>query len=205
MARHLSLATVIEKNRIASDVAFIMLVEVDVTDGAGTLVETLYFAKNTEDFSYQGNLYKRCGFNFQITESAQRVEEISLDLRDPSMTVANKLDQYDGGVGWRIRMMLVNTGNVTQPPEAEQSAFVMGSKVKGYGASLTLGSRNPLKTRFPARVQWRDRCAWRYKSTECGYEGGIATCDYSLQGDNGCAAHNNSHRFGGFPGLRNRA
>jgi len=205
MARHLSLATVVEKNRIASAVPFIMLAEVEVKTADGTLVETLYFAKNTENFDYQGQTYSRCAFNFNITESATRVAEISLELRDPSLTVAKRLDEYDGGVGWRVRLMMVNTGNVTQPPEAEQMAFVMGSTIKGFSANLTLGSRNPLKSRFPARIQWRDRCAWAYKSKECGYAGGLATCDYSLQGDNGCAVHNNTKRFGAFPGLRNRA
>lgn len=205
MARHASLATVIEKNRIASDVAFIMLAEVDVRNAAGTLVETLYFARNSEDFVYGGKTYVSAGFNFGITESATKVEQITLELRDPSLTVARRLDQYDGGAGWKIRLILVNTANTDQPPEFEQSAYVMGSTIKGYGAALTLGTRNPIRARFPARVQWRDRCAWAYKSTECGYTGPLPTCDYSLQGDNGCAAHDNTHRFGGFPGLRNRA
>jgi hypothetical protein len=29
----------------------------------------------------------------------------------------------------------------------------------------------------------------------------MPSCDLSLQGPNGCAAHNNTQNFGGFPGL----
>jgi len=41
-------------------------------------------------------------------------------------------------------------------------------------------------------------CSWRYKSPECNYSGALPTCAKTLQA---CREHNNSPRFGGFPGV----
>jgi hypothetical protein len=47
----------------------------------------------------------------------------------------------------------------------------------------------------------RKTCPWKYKGTECGYSGGLTTCDLTFDGPNGCNAHfdNNTARakFGG--------
>lgn len=206
MPRPLSLDTVIEKNRVASGVAFLVFMQIEVmSEIDGSLLETLYFVRNNEDITYQGQLYTRSSFTFSITESSESVVDVSLDIRDPTRSVIKKLEDHDGGVGWRIKMMIVNSDALDQDPEYEELVYVMGSSVNGYVASVRLGARNPLGTRFPARGQWRDRCQWIYKSEECGYTGPMPSCDYSLQGDNGCAAHNNTLRFGGFPGIRNRS
>ncbi len=205
MPRPLSLATVVEKNRVASDVAFIVMAEVDVIDETtGNLDETLYFARNNEDVVYRGNTYVKSHFDFNISESAEGVPDISIGFRDPTREVIRKIDQYSGGTGWVVRLMMIATDDMTRAPEVEELVYVMGTSISGYQIDFRLGARNPLSMRFPARMQWRDRCQWAYKSKECGYDGALATCDYTLQGDNGCAAHNNTLRFGGFPGIRNR-
>jgi phage-related protein len=116
-----------------------------------------------------------------------------------------KIDEYNGGTGSTARIMLIATDDLTRAPEVEEMVYVMGAKIAGYTVEFRLGARNPLGINFPARMQWKDRCAWQYKGAECGYTGALPTCDFSLQGDNGCAAHNNTRRFGGFPGIRNRS
>lgn len=42
-------------------------------------------------------------------------------------------------------------------------------------------------------------CELAYKGPECGYTGGLPTCDKTLRGANGCQIHGNSHRFPGAP------
>jgi len=205
MPKHLSLATVVEKNKIASAVAFVMLVELDIiNEVTGAFVKTEYIARNNEDVTYQGNVYKRASFDFDIEETADGIPEVSLNLVDPSGGIMSLAEYHSGGVGWKVRFKYVNTGNITQPPEIEEMVYVVGSKAKKYGIDFTLGARNPLGMRFPRRLQWRDRCAWAYKGRECGYTGVITNCDYTLQGDNGCAIHSNTKRFGAFPGIRAR-
>lgn len=78
---------------------------------------------------------------------------------------------------------------------------VVGAAVKGNVVTWTLGDDNPLASPFPRRRQLMDRCSWRYKSGNCGYVGAMSSCDLTLNGSNGCAAHDNDLRFGGFPGI----
>ena len=206
MPKHLSLATVVEKNKIASTVAFIMLLEVDVVSNVtGLVIETQYLARNNEDVTYQGQVYTSTAFKFEVEESAEGVPEVSVVINDPTGRVMSKVEAYGGGVGWKVRMKYVNTGNLDQPPEIEELVYILATKAENYVVEFTLGARNPLSQRFPRRMQWRDRCGWVYKGAECGYAGPEATCDYSLQGGNGCSAKGNEHRFGGLPGIRPRS
>ncbi|CDT54306.1 Putative Phage-related protein-like (fragment) [Vibrio coralliirubri] len=81
---------------------------------------------------------------------------------------------------------------------------VTGASAKNYEVSWTLGAMDLLRVRTPRRRQMRNRCCWRYKSKECGYTGAQKYCDLSLQGLNGCTAHDNEGNFGGFPGITNQ-
>lgn len=205
MPKHLSLATVVDKNKIASSEAFLMLLEVEVRDPVtGQLDETVYLVRNDEDIFYQGQLYTKSAFEFSVTEAAGEIPEVSVGIEDPTGSVIERAERHHGGVGWKIRMKYISTANITQPPEVEEMVYVMGSKARNYRMDFVLGARNPLAQRFPRRLQWRDRCSWLYKSTDCGYAGALPSCDYSLQGGNGCAAHGNTQRFGGFPGIAPR-
>jgi hypothetical protein len=38
----------------------------------------------------------------------------------------------------------------------------------------------------------------RYKGAQCGYAGALASCDGTFNGPNGCVAHANQARYGGF-------
>ena len=48
--------------------------------------------------------------------------------------------------------------------------------------------------------QWSlgDSCVFLYKGDECGYSGGLTTCDHRRFTDGGCVGHDNEHRFGGM-------
>jgi phage-related protein len=203
MPAHLSVATVIEKNRITSTEAFIVLLEVDVIDPAtGGLVETLYMARNEEAVEYQGNLYVAANFNMEIKRESGEVPEIQLSAVDYSRALQMRMQNYRGGVGFQVRVMVINTANIEQPPEAMETFTITGASASSYVVKFTLGAENPLMQRFPMHNQYADKCRWRYKSEECGYTGWQKTCDLTLQGPNGCAAHGNTINYGGFPGLR---
>ena len=205
MPKHLSIETVIEKNRIASTTAFVMLIEVGViNEVTGILDETIYLARNNEDITYQGHVYTATAFDFNIEESSENIPEVSVSIQDPTGAVMSRAEQYSGGVGWKVRFKYINTGNLTLEPEIEEMVYVVGATAQTYSMDFTLGARNPLSQRFPRRMQWRDRCSWVYKGDECGYTGGETFCDYTLQGPDGCGVKGNTLRFGGFPGIRPR-
>ena len=205
MARHLSVATVIEKNRISSAFAFIPVLDIAVKNPeTGAIVETLHFARNTEDLVYDEKTYVASHFDFDIKHASGSQPELKLSVVDYSRAIQARMQEFAGGVGSEVTLTIVNTGNLDQPPEVQEHFEVTGASAADYTVEFTLGSENPLMMRFPRGRIYKDRCRWRYKGAECGYSGPLATCDYTLQGENGCAAHDNTRRFGGFPGISKR-
>lgn len=204
--RHASVATAIETRRIASGTAFILMVEVEVIDGDGNYVETLRFCKNTENLEYptgSGNIYQAANFDVNVNYTANEQPRITMSAKDYTGVIKERLETYDGIVGSNVILRVVNSDLLDQPAEFEETLTVMGSSAPGWDVNFTLGSENPLALRFPFNVQYRNRCPYRYKGERCGYDGALPSCDYTLDGANGCRVHNNIANYGGFPALRN--
>lgn len=208
MAKHHSVATVIDKNRIASLEAFIPMMIVDVIDHRdGELVEKLRICRNgNEDVTYRGDFFVSTDFQINQKNEIDRPSEVSLSFFDRTGVITRYMQMYRGGVGFKITLFFVNTGNMDQPPEFQETYSVKTASASSdsYTVSFTLGMENPLALRIPRRTQRKDRCQWRYKGPECKYNGNLQTCDYSLQGSNGCSAHHNEENFGGYPGINAR-
>ena len=200
---HFSVATAIEKDRIASDVAFVLVIEIDVLNSSGTLVETLYLAKNSENLVYQGNSYIASNFSVKIDLDAASDPKLQIQAEDPSGVIRDRLELYSGGIGFPVRVKVVNTGNISQPPEVSESFKVTQASQNGYSVSFTMGIDNPVSLRFPNRLAYREQCTYQYKGPRCQYAGAITNCDYTYSGTNGCKAHSNQANYGGFLGLQN--
>lgn len=116
-----------------------------------------------------------------------------------------------------VNLTCVNTGDLTS---GYTDRFVLRNIVKGSGimCSIVLGQVNAFDVDFPGNRFNRSRCRWlpQYGGTECGYDttrsGALSTCDGTLNGANGCAAHGTDEvnagkarlhplRFGGHPSL----
>lgn len=198
-----SVATIIEKNKIHSTEALIALLEVDIKNPVtGAYIETMRIANSEDDFWYQEKLYIAGGFDLDITKDAGEVVSVSLMVVDVTRALQGRMQEYGGGVGFVVRLIIVNTGALHLPPEGVEEFEIVAARSQNFQAIFTIGAENPLTLRFPRRRQFKDRCQWRYRGPECGYIGPLPTCDFSLQGPNGCAIHGNAFRFGGFPGIR---
>lgn len=204
-SKALSVATVLEKNRIASGVAFLLLAKIEIFNASTqTYVDTVYVVNNSENVVFQGNTYVPYPFGVSIKHEAGAIPQISLNATDFQKVLIGKLNTYGGAAGSRVTLTVVNSGNLSQGAEIEEVFEIVGSSANDYVVTLYLGAESVLTRLFPTRTQMKDRCSWRYKGTECGYTGSMPTCDLSLQGANGCAAHSNTVNFGGFPGIQNR-
>jgi lambda family phage minor tail protein L len=203
--KHPSVASAIEKQRVASNVAFIVLLEVDVINVATSEVErTIRICKNPEAISWGGYTWDPSAFEFSVDFTADGVPEANVSISDHKKMIQSEIDKYQGGVGFRVVLRIVDSTRPDQDAELQEIFFVVSTKASGNKVDFKLGSSNPLRQTFPRRTQYSDRCGWRYKDEHCRYAGTLATCDYTLQGDNGCAAHGNVENFGGFPGVRRR-
>lgn len=203
--RGISVSTILEKNKLTSGVAFVVLAKLEILNTATqTFVETLYLANNTENVVFGGQTYIAFPFRIDLRYEAGAVPEITMSATDFQSVLLGKLNTYAGATGSRVTITIVNTANLAQGAEVEEVFEVIGTSASEWVISIRLGAESPLARQFPARTQMKDRCSWKYKSAECGYTGSMPTCDLSLQGANGCAAHNNTINFGGFPGIQNR-
>jgi phage-related protein len=206
--KSLSIATVLEKNKVASAVPFLLCLDVTVVDpSTQSDVETLRLVKNSENVTWNGNVYTAAEFDVELKEEAGAQPEINLTVVDYTKTIAQRLESYGGGVGFKVTVSVVHGTTGTLPslkPEVQFFFEIIGASVSEYVCSFTLGAENPLTKLFPRRLQVKNFCAWRYKDpATCKYAGGIVGCDFTLSGPNGCKAHNNEANFGAFPGINN--
>jgi phage-related protein len=205
MSSNLSVATVVEKNRIGSGTPFLVALDIEVINPAtGIPVTTIRVVNNTEPVTWGGNEYTPMDFKLDLHSAKGEQPNLNLSLFDYSRGIQAYMQEYGGGVGFNVTVYVLNADALDRDAEIAEFFQVIGAGAADYSVSFTLGAENALAKPFPRRRQTKDFCQWRYKSAECGYTGGLPTCDLSLQGANGCAAHNNTPRFGGFPGINIR-
>lgn len=203
MPKSFSIVNAVEKNKIASANAWLVLLEIQFVDtSTGLVVETKFVGNNNEDITYDSNVYIAFPFDIKFKQEAGGVPEINLSARDFQKVLLSKMNEFSGATGSKVIMRIVNSANLTADPELEEVFEVLDSSANGYVINFKLGAESILTRRFPNNIQMRDRCRWRYKSTECAYVGAEVSCDLTLQGANGCAFHVNSEHFGGYPGLK---
>ncbi|BBI61663.1 hypothetical protein HSBAA_29690 [Vreelandella sulfidaeris] len=163
------------------------MLAIDVIDHrTGNHIETIHLCRNgNEDINYKGQIYVTTDFNIDTKSEIDRPSEASLSFFDRTGVIIRYMQMYRGGVGFKVKLFFLNTGNMNQPPEFAETFSVRTASADtgGYTVSFTLGMENPLAQRIPRRTQRKDRCQWRYKGPECKYTGSLAGCDYTLQGE----------------------
>jgi len=172
--------------------------------------DNIYVSRFTETITFAGNDY--LPFPFQIQElledahGSQSTTEVS--LIDPTGEITNFLrdNPLDSA---KVTLSLVfdtNQRGVSGAVRAWEVILTERYSVQGYAGNfealtLSLGAINFLEVRFPHRTVSRDRCSFKYKGSGCGHTGIEPTCDFSLNGVNGCEAKGNEDRFGGFTSI----
>jgi len=210
MPKSLSVATILEKNRIESGVPFLPLLDIDVVDPvSGSVVETLHLVRNDELIVFNGIEYVPTAFDISMKEEINTQTTLELSINDYSQALQGQMQAYGGGVGFNVTFTIVDGSALDLPPELVEYFEVMSASATEYVASFSLGASNSLMSYFPRRRQTRDFCQWRFKDENCTYDGPAASCDLTLQGDNGCAAKGQTRldgtwqtiHFGAFPGI----
>lgn len=201
--RNLSIASVIEANKISSANAITLAMDIDVVDPVTlNFVERLRFVNYINDLTIGGNLYNKANFDLELKENAGEVQNISLSVQDQAGILMPYLKKYRGGIKSRVLVSIISVqpDNTTALIDFSEMFDVISSSAADYVVSIEIGAENPLTRSFPLRTQMKDRCSFRYKSPECGHTGS-ESCDLTLTGDNGCRAKGNQSRFGGYPSL----
>jgi phage-related protein len=205
--KNISSALVSDKNRLASDRAWMIALQVQVIDPVtNNLVETLRLIRNDESSVINGENYQPFPFDFEI-EERDGLPTVGLTIQDQTQAIQQRMEDYGGGVGFNVIVMAVSgvdAATIDAEPELTEEFQVLTASIADYVVTWQLGVPNPLNSSFPRRKQFQDQCSFRYKSAECGYVGAIESCDLTLAGVNGCGAHSNSQNYGGLPGVKIR-
>jgi len=115
-----------------------------------------------------------------------------------------QLELNNGFLGRDVRAFLVHLDRLADGAAFELEGQVLASSYNKETATFRVGMSPLMDYPIPRHRFLRSRCRWIYRSVGCGYAGALADCDKTLQEANGCEAHNNTLRFGGFPGIRRR-
>lgn len=200
-----TIEAIIDKNKIASDRVWLFAATIRVKDVNENLVETVYIVRNNEDVTLDGQVFQALPFDIDKTENAGEIANIAIAVQDQTRFIQTKMQQYNGLINSEVdlHVTMLDAGSTVGDiqPDLTESYVVMGSSTSDYVTRIELGVRSPLDAAVPARIQSKDRCSFRYKSAECGYSGGLASCDFTLDGPNGCVAHSNEDRFGAYPAI----
>lgn len=201
--RNISIASVIEANKISSANAIALAIDIDIIDPITlNFVERLKFVNYINDLTINGSIYNKSNFDLQLKEAAGEVQNLQLSVQDQANILMPYLKKYRGGVKSRVLVSIlsVQPNNTTALIDFSEMFDVISSSSADYVVSIELGAENPLTRVFPGRTQMKDRCSFRYKSPECGHSS-AASCDLTLTGNNGCRVKGNQARYGGYPSI----
>lgn len=187
---------IIEKNRIASQNAWLVLLDITLTDNT-----RFYLVKNTENIIFNRQTYYAINFEIEPTKHSGRGEIPTVTLRVSNVLriLQAHLERLTGGVGSSIKVTVVNSAHLNENyAELEMTFDVIATIADAQWVTFTLGAPNPLRRRFPLYRYIADHCAWQFRSRECNYTGAAVTCRRTFRE---CRELGNTRRFGGFKGL----
>lgn len=184
-----------EKNKLSTGSAFIILLDIKLGE------DNISICYNTEDVTWNGVLYQAFPFKFgEITETQDGSDpNVDLQVSNVSQALQYAVENGNGGNGTEVILRVVNTENLSATePELEEHFVVQKCTVTEQWITFTLGCEYSARTRRPLNRYMKNNCYYKYKGVRCGYCGDLPSCSHTLLD---CREHENSERFGGFPGI----
>jgi len=194
--RTLSTAALIEKNKLSTDSAWLILLE--VTIGA----TTLKLVANNEDILWNGDTWQAFPFELDTVGETGKGEIPAVVVKVSNVTgeVQNLLEANGGANGVPVVIRVINTEATTTTAELELSFVVESSTYDEQWLTFRLTGANCLTRRVPRRRYLKNFCPFVYGGIECGVSAVTMaiypTCNRTSAN---CTKRGNSTRFGGFP------
>ena len=192
----LSSAAIIEKNKLSSDGAWIILAEIYVAPGV-----ILRLCRNTDDIEWNGETW--VAFPFELEAPRQsgsgEVPNFTVKVSNVTRTVEGYIEQAGGGVGATVRLMVVMSNHLDiTTPELDEEFSVQSTSYDEQWVTFTLTGAVNLFRRVPQRRFLKNFCPFQYKGPECKAVSALPDCNKSFSA---CKERNNERRFGGEPAI----
>lgn len=183
-----------EKNKLSTDSVFLIMLEIQLP----SVVRLVY---NNENITWKGNVWQ--SFPMKLGEANEESNgsdpNLSVQVDNVAQGMTYYVEDAKGAVGTPVILRVVNSENLPNgEADLEEYYVVTECKVNEQWVTFTLGNEYSARTRRPLYRYMKNNCPFAYKGLRCGYSGGIASCQHTLQD---CRNHGNSERFGGFPGI----
>lgn len=187
----------LEKNKLNSDGAWILLLEVQV---AG-LPDIIRVCRNNDDVTWNG--FGWVAFPFELGDISEdtkgTIPSVELKVSNVTKALQYYLEQANGGVQSKVILRVVHSKHLDlTSPELEEVFSVTKVSADAMWVTFTLGMNYPNGARRPLRRYLKNFCPFKYKQIECGSNSSYQSCDKTLTA---CRERGNSTRFGGEEGI----
>lgn len=199
----LSPSAYIEKNSLASNGVWIVLLEIFVPQ----LNDYIRVCTNNEDYEWNGQLWQSYPFEMdEIGDTTKgEVSQFAIKICNINGVVETYVDNANGATGSTVKMMVVNSNIPSTTPEVEFEFSVKSTNIDSNWVSFVLGVVNPYSILIGQRMI-RTGCRYNglngtqngFKGPRCKYVGPATDCNKTLTR---CRELLNNHNFGGFPGI----
>ncbi len=196
--RSLSNIAKLEKNKISSTGAWLVLIEVQFQD------ETIRVVNNNEDIEWPtGSDTLWVAFPFELGDVSENskgeLPSLQLKVSNVTRTIQQYLEQYAGGTDATVILRVVMSEHLDlTTPELTETFSVKSTSTDAMWAYFNLGPDYAMNQRYPADKYMQNFCPYKFKGIKCGYNGSRINCNKTLSD---CRIRRNSVRFGGFPGI----
>jgi len=195
MARTLDITFTTLKNRKTNQPLFLYTIyEYDGT-------KNLNLVKYESDVVYKGVTYSSFPISHETIgeNNSGEIQSVTVTLANVSRLLQAYLENYD----LRSKKVLIRRvwADMLLDSDAysDDIYYIDNYTADQNNVSFTLTSKfDVLDLELPRRKFSRNYCAWKFKSTECGYSGSEITCDKTLRR---CRELSNSTRYGGTPAV----
>lgn len=188
----------LEKNKLETPSAFLILLEVTLPDAT-----KFYLTNNNEQVTFNAQVYTPIPFQLDpIKEQLQgQLQVVNLRISNVTRLMQSYLEATNGGIGSVVTLTVVNSAYLAESySELTMTFDVVSCSTDINWVNFGLGAPNPLRRRFPLHRYLPSNCRWvsNFKGAECAYAGIDSTCKGTYDD---CLLKANQVRFGGFKGL----
>lgn len=168
MGKDLPAAIIREKNRIASDSPFLVLLTITFpVDGA----TNFYLVSNTENITFQGQEYTAFPFTMAFPDESSKGELTFATLKIFNINPIFRpyIEETKGGIGATVTVAIVNTAYLAENYAELTATFdVLQSTISLPAITFKLGYRNLMLVRLLGRYIAM-HCKWPFKGVRCAY------------------------------------
>ena len=194
----LSLAQIIEKNKLMSDGAWLILAEI-ILDGGSEIVRIV---RNTENITWNEHTWIAYPFSIDVIESsvAGEIPKLTISASNVGGVLQNLIAPYEGGVDAEVVIRVVHSSHLDETAYMQETYNVTKVSYNAMEISFSLGIDVTLGKRIPEKRYLKDHCPFKYGDVNCGISAGkiaeFPTCNKTFAN---CLERENTYRYGGFP------